>query len=153
MLNNVKKIGDFSINEYSNFQLISAQELYVHGLSAYAISARGRRKINDIYTNSIKNEPKEPIDLLLKRCISSGIISASVVFPFVTGIDFDSKSQMEGRQASDNAKLYDAAANLFVADYSLINQLEDFSLDINRSSFVNRLNNIASKLAMKNFYS
>jgi len=60
---------------------------------------------------------------------------------------------MEGRQASDYTKLYDAAANLFVADHGLIEKLEDFSLDINRSSFVNRLNNIASKLAMKNFYS
>ncbi|MBU3650823.1 MAG: hypothetical protein FGM28_11025, partial [Limnohabitans sp.] len=49
MLNHVEKIGDFSLNEYSNFQLISAQELYIHGSSAYAISAKGRQKIKNNY--------------------------------------------------------------------------------------------------------
>lgn len=135
--------------DFVDFKLYNAIDLYVHSMSAYMLTPRGISKLKDYYNLELSSgQLNFPVDLFLKQLMFTGKISGAVIFPFLTGIDHNSPTQIINRASSNQAATNDACSNLFVADFKLFNDLKIYVLE----SFFSNQNNLDSLIASRLFY-
>jgi GR25 family glycosyltransferase involved in LPS biosynthesis len=146
-------LPDIYSNNFNNFKLYDATELYLHGTSSYMLSPSGILKLRILYEKEISTSTFNiPIDLFLRKKIFDKSITGAVIFPFLTGIDFHSDTQISDRISSSLANVNDACANLFVADAELQKDLKLFAFDIFRKYDSNIDYFIASQLIQKGLF-
>jgi GR25 family glycosyltransferase involved in LPS biosynthesis len=146
-------LTDIYSNSFHDFKLYNAMDLYTHGTSAYMLTPSGIFKLKHLYNQEISSGRfNTPIDLFLRKRIFDKSITGAVIFPFLTGIDFHSQTQIASRTSSSLANVNDACSNLFVADTKINNELKLFAFDIMRNYNSNLDFFIASQLIQKGFF-
>ena len=108
-----RKLGDIHAPAFSRFGLNDAKGLYDFGMMAYVVRKGAQAKISAILAEAAHDGYKQPVDRIIGAAIGTGRIKASVLFPYIVGID-----QSLSIAISDRKKrhlLFNDIVNLFVA--------------------------------------
>jgi hypothetical protein len=57
--------------------------------SSYLVSKKSIGKLHDLLDKEIKSEPKQSIDLFIRRMCNEGVLKVGCMFPFVTSVRLD----------------------------------------------------------------
>ncbi len=71
------------------FSVINLKGLIFGSTSSYLVNKNSIRKIHDLYRRELTNEPRQPIDLFVRKLCSEGALKVGSMFPFVTSVRLD----------------------------------------------------------------
>lgn len=108
-----KQLGDIHTPAFSQFGLNDARGLYDFGMMAYVVHKGAQPKIGAILAEAAHDGYQQPIDNVIGAAIRTGRIKASVLFPYIVGIDQSLSVAISDRQKRN--LLFNDIVNLFVA--------------------------------------
>lgn len=108
-----RRLGDIHAPTYSQFGLNDAKGLYDFGMMAYVVRRGAQAKVAAILDDAACSGYTQPVDRVLGAAIASGRIKASVLFPYIVGIDQGLSAAITDRRKRH--LLFNDIVNLFVA--------------------------------------
>ena len=114
---NLLKFFENSSSLNTNFYL-DASKFYRFGAFAYVVNGKSINKINKLFKSMNLSTDAKAIDVLLGRWIRQGLLRATVLFPYLAGVDFNLTSSMHDRTNALRHRRYAELANLYCRDYS-----------------------------------
>jgi GR25 family glycosyltransferase involved in LPS biosynthesis len=84
----VKRDGTGRVTSHT-FSVIDLKGLPFGATSSYLVNKKSIRKLHDLYEREISGEPRQPIDLFIRRMCEDGVLKVGCLFPFVTSIRLD----------------------------------------------------------------
>lgn len=93
--------GDIHVGSpQGKFRLLDGRQWYFAGTAAYVVSARGARRLEEVFRVQSEAGYPSPVDLLYRRLIQERRISAKVLFPYIVGIATGHESTIGARQSA-----------------------------------------------------
>lgn len=108
-----RQLGDIHTPAFSQFGLNDARGLYDFGMMAYVVRKGAQAKIGAILAEAAHGGYQQPIDNVIGAAIRTGRIKASILFPYIVGIDQSLSVAISDRKKRN--LLFNDIVNLFVA--------------------------------------
>jgi GR25 family glycosyltransferase involved in LPS biosynthesis len=71
------------------FSVVNLKGLLFGSTSSYLVNKGSIKKVHDAYHDEITNEPRQSIDLFIRRMSNEGRLKVGCLFPFVTSVRLD----------------------------------------------------------------
>ena len=71
------------------FSVVNLKGLIFGSTSSYLVNKKSIRKVHDLYREEITHEPRQSIDLFIRKMSDEGALKVGCLFPFVTSVRLD----------------------------------------------------------------
>nr|MDH4393598.1 glycosyltransferase family 25 protein [Aquabacterium sp.] len=96
--------------------LLPADKWYVHGAYAYLVHPRAAPRLAQALRAAQATGYTEPVDVVYRRLIRNGAVSAAMVFPFLAELQMHYPSTLNERPGQAGSDRFCAIANLFALE-------------------------------------
>ena len=102
------------LDQSGRFVALKAEKSYRWGTFAYAVAKRSTRKLAALLRTGLDAENPMPLDQYYRNRIQAGALRATVLFPYVAGVDPAQDSTMTERGFSAENDLHFQLVNLYM---------------------------------------
>jgi GR25 family glycosyltransferase involved in LPS biosynthesis len=116
LINMKKRLAVGESNNFTDFKILGADEIYNWGTFSYLVNPKSRDKIRRLLREVVSNGYQLAIDNTYRFLIRNGRLKAKVVFPHLVGVQPNLGLTIEGRSGV-SMDLHTIVANMFMANH------------------------------------